>query len=109
MNCECIYYNRNASEEDLLALAREVHRRGLSVEIYPCALSRMTERTECLKEYMGGKSLNIPKDSKVLFVGGKYAYMVDIKVNDKTFRPWFPVDYEIHFEDIRLFTEGGVY
>ena len=103
MNCECIYYNRNAPKDDLFALAKEVQRRETFCEIYPCAISRITEKTECLKEYMGGKKLNIPENSEVLFVGGKYAYMVDIKVNGKTFRPWFPADFDVHFEDIHLY------
>ena len=110
MNCECIYYNRNATEDDLLHLAQEIHRRGLYVELYPCALSRMLEKTECFSDYDGwGKSINLPKNSKVLFVGGKYAYMVAITIDGKTFRPWFPAEHDIEFEDVRLFTEGGVY
>lgn len=103
MNCECIYYSKGASEEDLLRLAERINKIGECVELYPCAVSRIDEDCKCFDDYDGwGKCKYIPKDSLVLFVGGKYHNMTAVRVGNRTFKPWFPgFDNEPIFTDLQ--------
>ena len=105
MNCECIYYSKGATRDDLLRLADEIKKAGQYVEIYPLAISRMDERCKCYDDYDGwGQSKTIPKYVAVLFVGGKYHYMNSVRVGHRVFKPWFP-DEEPIFTDLHTFDE----
>ena len=99
MNCECIYYRKGATKEELLVLADDINR--LSVELDPVAISIMKAKTEVATDYDAWeKPFNIPENSLVLFVYGKYHYMVNKHVGRKVFKACFPTDYDIEFEDI---------
>lgn len=103
MNCECIYYSKGAKIENYLELSEEIKRRGQHVELYPCAISRMEESTPAFDDYDGwGKRISIPKWSSVLFVQGKYHYMMPIRIGHRVFRPWFPESEPI-YDDIKVF------
>ena len=110
MNCECVYYSKSATRSDLLELAKFIEDGSKVMERYPVSLSVITKRVKCFDDYDGwGKSKTIPAGSEVLFVGGKYSYMVDIcnvGKDRKTFCALFPdrrvVDF---FEDIQLFED----
>lgn len=105
MNCECIYYSKGATIENYLALAEEIKERGQYVELYPCAISRMEERTPAYDDYDGwGKRTCIPKWSAVLFVQGKYHNMFPVRIGHRVFRPWFP-ESEPVFADILTFSD----
>ena len=104
MNCECIYYGNKATEEELMILADKIY--AMDCELEPCAISIMTSKTEVTADYDGyNKPFNVPKDSLVLFVYGKYHYMHNMKVGKKVFKPCFPTDYDIDFEDIKEFDD----
>ena len=105
MNCECIYYRKGATKEDLLRLAESIeacHER-FGIEKYPTALSVMTADTKCADDYDGfGKKKTIPEGSLVLFVGGKLHHMSETYIGKSKYIPLFPVDYaDAHFEDIQ--------
>ena len=104
MNCECIYWSKDTGKDKwyknhLVSIAAEILDMG--VELEPVALSVITEDVRCFKDYYdGGAVVTIPKGSTVLFVGGKYHYMDAIHSGRRVFHPYFPVDHEVHFEDI---------
>ena len=103
MNCECIYYRKGATREDLMRLAKFVQHGSEAIERYPAALSVITEDTKCAPDYDGfGRKVTIPAGSEVLFVQGKLHYMVDIYAdnNKHKFRALFPIERDIKFEDI---------
>ena len=102
MNCECIYYKKDATKEDLMELAKKVE--SFDCELDPAAVSIMTAKTEVTTDYDHfRKSFNIPKDSMVLFVYGKLHYMSNIRMGNKTYKACFPTDYHIEFTDIEEF------
>ena len=110
MNCECIYYRKGATMEDLLKLAAFVKKTGAIMERYPCAISVMDEKTLVCEDYDGwGNATTIPSGSMVLFVGGKYAYQVPIHLYDdsgdrrkcRIFKSWYPINRDIKFHDIK--------
>lgn len=103
MNCECIYYRKGATREDLLRLAKFIQHGSKVIERYPTALSVVTEDIKCTPDYDGwGRKVTIPAGSEVLFVGGKLHHMVDIFAdnNKHKFRALHPVERDIKFEDI---------
>lgn len=105
MNCECIYYSKGATVDDLRVLSEKVKEMGRIVEIYPCAISRMEESAKCNDDYDGwGRTMNIPKYSAVLFVGGKLHYMNPIRIGRRVFNPWHPMDDPV-FADLETFDE----
>ena len=103
MNCECIYYSKDTGKDKwymnhFCGLAGTI--RDMPCELYPVALSTITEDVKCYKDYEGGEVITIPAGSVVLFVGGKYHYMNTIRNGRRVFHPYFPVDHEVSFEDI---------
>ena len=104
MNCECIYWSKDTGKNkwfknNFICIAAEILDMG--VELEPVALSVITEDVKCFKDnYDGGKVVTIPKGSTVLFVAGKYHYMYPFQEGRYVFHPYFPVDHEVHFEDI---------
>ena len=101
MNCECVYYNKNATRENLENLAKWIEQKGELCEIYPCAISKITEDTYCTGDYDGyGKEKCIPENAEVLFVGGKLHYMTPAKVDGISYKPLFPQVTHKFFEDI---------
>ena len=61
MNCECIYYRKGATREDLLRLAEFIQRTSGTIERYPAALSVITENIKCTPDYDGfGRKVTIP-------------------------------------------------
>ena len=103
MNCECIYYSKGASQDDLLLLANEIKKIGEQVELYPVAISRLDETCKCCDDYDGwGECKHLPRYEAVLFVGGKYAYMNKVRVGRRVFRAWFPKEEPI-FTDLHTF------
>lgn len=97
MNCECIYYSKDASVEDCIALAEKIKEIGETCELYPFAVSRMDEKCKCYDDYDGwGDYKYLPKYSAVLFVGGKLHYMNPVRVGHRVFNPWFPDDEPIY-------------
>ena len=106
MNCECIYYNKTATEQEIEELAKAVEKQGKYCEIYPCALSVMSKAARCCEGYDGwGRGITIPAGAKVLFVGGKLHNMEPFRVGRKTFLPWFPArdPNNVQFEDIKTY------
>ena len=105
MNCECIYYRKGATKEDLLRLAEAIeacHER-FGIEKYPTAISVMIADTKCAEDYDGfGKKKTIPEGSMVLFVGGKLHHMSETYIGKSKYIPLFPVDHaDVHFKDIQ--------
>lgn len=104
MNCECIYYSKDTGKDkyymnSLYGLAGTI--RDTACELYPVALSTITEDTKCFKDYYDfGTTVTIPKGSTVLFVGGKYHYMESVRIGRRVFHPYFPIDHDVQFEDI---------
>lgn len=109
MNCECIYWSKDTGKDKwyknhYVNIAAQVLDMG--VELEPVALSVIKEDVRCYKDYYeGGDIITIPKGSTVLFVAGKYHYMNAIQSGRRVFHPYFPVEYEIHFEDITDFDD----
>ena len=104
MNCECMYYCKDASQDELLRLADVIKEFGKTHELYPAAISRIDEKCKSYYDYDSiweqcGKSVNVPKDSLVLFVYGKYHYMTNKRIGGKTFKPLFP-DSPVKFTDL---------
>ena len=101
MNCECVYYDKNATRENLENLAKRIKDKGTRCEIYPCAISKVTEETYCTRDYDGyAEEEFIPENSEVLFVGGKLHYMTPTKVDGILYKPLFPQVTHQFFEDI---------
>ena len=101
MNCECIYYSKGATMEDLERFTKAVKYTERWIERYPTAISKMDEATLCCEDYDGwGKSNTIPAGSLVAFVGGKLHHMTEIHIGKRVYRPWFPVRHDIKFTDI---------
>lgn len=109
MNCECIYYKKGATTDELLELAKFVQRGSNVMERYPCAISVITEDTDCCDDYdCWGKKKTIPAGSVVLFVAGKLHYQVPIHMGKRNiFRPWYPVSHDIKFYDLKTDFEGS--
>ena len=110
MNCECIYYRKNATQEELLRLAHamECCSRRFGIEKNPVAISTITKATVCADDYDGfGKRKTIPQGSVVLFVQGKLHNMCDTYgEGNKKFSALFPVEREGgFFEDIIDYTD----
>lgn len=105
MNCECIYYSKYATKEDLAVLAQRVKEIGEEVELYPLAISRIDEKLKVCEDYNGwGKTMNIQKWSAVLFVGGKLHNMNPIRIGHRVYKPWHPME-EPYFTDLQTFDE----
>ena len=104
MNCECIYYSKDATEEELMVLADKI--KALDCEYEPVSIAVVNAKTEVTTDYDHWKKpFNVPEKSLVLFVYGKYHYMVNRKVDGKTYKPCFPTDYDFDFTDIKEFEE----
>lgn len=105
MNCECIYYRKGATREDLLRLANAIEScyERWGFEKYPTALSVITKDIKCSDDYDGfGRKKTIPVGSEVLFVGGKLHYMCEVYIETKKYLPWFPIKHDMDFfEDIQ--------
>lgn len=104
MNCECIYYTKDTGKDkwylnNYISVAVQIL--NMDCELYPVSLSKITENVKCYKDFCDdGEIVTIPKGSIVLFVGGKYHYMDAIRNGRRVLHPYFPVDYEVQFEDI---------
>ena len=111
MNCECIYYSKDATEEELMVLAEKIN--NLDCDIEPVSIAVVNDKTKVIPDYDGyGKPFYMPEKSLVLFVYGKYHYMNNFKVGNKTFKSCFLPAYEFGksvtdfpFEDIKMFDE----
>lgn len=102
MNCECIYYNKKATRENLMNLAKVIAKKGEECEIDPVTISVITKDTRACDDYDGyGRTTTIRKGTEVLFVYGKYHYMTkQIEVDGITFRSYYPMECEDFFEDV---------
>lgn len=102
MNCECIYYGKDATEDELMVLADKIN--ALECELEPVTIAIVENKTKVTPDYDGWKRpFNVPEKSLVLFVCGKYHYMNNFRVGDKTFKSCFPMDYDFEFTDIKEF------
>ena len=107
MNCECIYYHKDATIEDYKELAEKIKSvaKIACEELYPTAISRMEEKVTVCEDYNGwGKEINIPKNRSVLFVGGKLHHMIPFRVGRRMFKPWNPMEEPI-FTDLETYDE----
>ena len=110
MNCECIYYRKNATQEDLLRLAHamECVSRRFGIDKNPVAISKITKTIWCTEDYDGfGRRKSIPEGSIVLFVDGKLHNMCETYGGgNKKYIALFPVEHEGgFFEDIIDYTD----
>ena len=115
MNCECIYYKKGATQDELLLLANAMECVSLrfGVEKNPVAISIITKDTVCTDDYDGfGKRKTIPQGSVVLFVHGKLHNMSEVYTENskgaytRKLIPLFPVERdEDFFEDIIDYTD----
>ena len=105
MNCECVYYSKNATREELMKVAEVVREWEKECEIYPVALSKITKATKMYPDIdHWGRGATVSAESEVLFVAGKLHYMLPVRVGRKVFLPRFPEwEAEDFFEDIESF------
>lgn len=102
MNCECIYYAKDATEEELMVLADKIN--ALDCELEPVSIAIVNNKTKVTADYDGWKKpFNVQEKALVLFVYGKYHYMRNMKINNKTFKSCFPMDRDFEFTDIKEF------
>ena len=113
MNCECVYYNKNATKADYIKLAERIAKQGETCEVFPVTISKITRKTKCYDDINGNygfyaRTSYIPEGATVLFVGGKLWYMTKTKrVDGITYKGLFP-SYEYYgdepfFEDVETF------
>ena len=105
MNCECVYYNKSFSIDDYAKLGKKIDQERK--ELYPCTISKITKDIVFTTDYDGlnGTTIEIPKNSLVLFVQGKLLYMDITRQGAKVGFPK-PME-EDWFLDIYDFDESG--
>jgi len=103
MNCECMYYRKGATKDELLQLVKEVKWIGKFNELYPVALSQIDKKCKAYVDYddmdlNNAKYKTISAGSLVLFAAGKYQYMYPIYIGHKKYTPMFT--NEVKFTDL---------
>lgn len=103
MNCECIYYSKGATEENLINLAQGIY--NLDEDFYPVSISRIIGDTNVSVHIYGkARKTIIPDGSLVLFAAGKYHNMDSFMLGRRSFYRWFPLNpSSLKFEDIIIF------
>ncbi len=104
MNCECVYFNRNANRSDLEELIKKINKVGETCELYPVSISKLYGGTVYHKFYdMYDQGRCAIHGTEGVFVQGKLHNMRTFKVNGKTFCPRFPeYNGQTFYEDIVL-------